>query len=151
MTRLSEAAGRPVISRASAERIGDLKHVVVDPSERRITAIHVAGRRARARLVDWEAIVGFGPDGIVVDDDAAAREPADERERAVASGHLDLEGRLVLDDGGRALGALEDVVFDASSGAVDAIAAGGDDVDAGRLRAIGPYCVIVRRDDPPEA
>ena len=151
MTRLSEAAGRPVISRASAERIGDLKHVVVDPAERRITAIHVAGRRARARLVDWEAIVGFGPDGIVVDDDAAPREPVDKRERAVASGRLDLEGRLVLDDGSRAVGALEDVVFDPSSGTVDSIAAGGEVVDAARLRAIGPHCVIVRRHAPPAA
>lgn len=145
MTRLSEAAGRPVISRASAERLGDLKHVVVDPATRRITAIHVAGRRSRARLVDWSAIVGFGPDGIVVEDDVAAREPVDERERAVASGHLDLEGRLVLDDGGRALGPVEDVVFDSSTGEVEAIAAGGDEVEAARLRAIGPHCVIVRR------
>ena len=64
--RLSEAGGRPVIARESAETLGTLRHVVVDVATRRITALHVAGRRRKASLVDWSSIVGFGPDGIVV-------------------------------------------------------------------------------------
>jgi len=147
MMRLSDADGRPVISRASAERLGDLKHVVVDVGAHRITALHVAGRKKKAQLVDWDAIVGFGPDGIVVDGDEAVRGPGDDRERAVASGDLDLDGRLVLDETGRAVGALDDVVFDESSGVITALVSGGGDVGADRLRAIGPYCVIVRVED----
>ncbi len=148
MMRLSEADGRPVISRASAERLGELRHVVVDAGGRRITALHVAGRKRRARLVDWSSIVGFGPDGIVVEADDAIREPSGEREQAVVSGDLDLDGRLVLDDAGRALGALEDVLFDPATGVIDGLRAGGTTVEGARLRAIGPYCVLVRAGGP---
>ncbi|HSJ74124.1 MAG TPA: PRC-barrel domain-containing protein [Miltoncostaeaceae bacterium] len=142
--RLSEADGRPVVSRASAETVGELKHVIVDVGARRIVALHVAGRRRNARLVDWSSIVGFGPDGIVVEDDEAARPPADDREAAVASGKLDLDGRLVLTDAGDALGAVTDVEFDDGTGGLRSIVTGEEALDAGRLRAIGPYCVIVR-------
>jgi uncharacterized protein YrrD len=141
--RLTEADGRPVVSRESAETLGELKHVIVDVGARRISALHVAGGRRNARLVDWSAIVGFGPDGIVVRDDAAARPPADDREAAVAAGRLDLDGRLVLSDGGDALGAVTDVEFDEATGDVRAMMAGEDRLEAARLRAIGPYCVIV--------
>ena len=149
--RLSEADGRPVVSRASAETLGALKHVVIDVPARRIVALHVAGGKRKARVVDWASITGFGPDGIVVEDDAAARPPADERESAVAAGRLDLDGRLVLSDAGDALGAVTDVLFDEGTGAVTAVEAGELSVEAARLRAIGPYCVLVRAapDDPP--
>jgi uncharacterized protein YrrD len=149
--RLSEADGRPVVSRASAETLGQLKHVVVDVPGRRIVALHVAGGKRNARLVDWSSITGFGPDGIVVEDDAAARPPAGDRESAVAAGRLDLDGRMVLSDAGDALGAVSDVVFDEGTGAVTAVEAGELSIDADRLRAIGPYCVLVRAapDDPP--
>lgn len=142
--RLTEADGRPVVSRASAQTLGRLKHVVVDAGARHIVALHVAGGRRNARLVDWSSIVGFGPDGIVVEDDDAARPPTDDREAAVASGKLDLDGRLVLTDGGDALGAVSDIEFDERSGALRSIVAGGERLDAARLRAIGPYCLIVR-------
>ena len=142
--RLSEADGRPVLSRASAERVGRLEHVVVDVGARRITALHVGGRRKKARLVDWDRIVGFGPDGIVVEDEGALRAPAGDTEAAVAGGRLDLDGRLVLDDLGNSPGALDDVVFDEGSGGIDALVSGDQEIDAARLRAIGPYCVLVR-------
>jgi uncharacterized protein YrrD len=142
--RLTEADGRPVISRASAETLGELKHVIVDVPARRIAALHVAGGRRNARLIDWSSIVGFGADGIVVEDEAVARPPADDRESAVAAGKLDLDGRQVLSDGGDSLGPLTDIVFDEGSGALVALACGDDEHAADRLRAIGPYCVILR-------
>jgi uncharacterized protein YrrD len=142
--RITEADGRPVISRASAETLGELKHVVIDVPARRIAALHVAGGRRNARLVDWSSIVGFGPDGIVVGDESAARPPADDHESAIAAGKLDLDGREVLSDGGDSLGHLTDVVFDEGSGVLVAFAVGEAEHAAERLRAIGPYCVILR-------
>ena len=141
--RLSEADGRPVISRASAETVGELKHVVVDVGARSIRSLHVAGRKKKAELVDWSDVAGFGPDGIVIARDEAIRPPVDDHERAVVSGDLDLDGRLVLDDAGRSLGALEDVVFDEESGRLGAFCSGGTEHDAVRLRAIGSYCIIL--------
>ena len=142
--RLSEADGRPVISRASAETVGELKHVVVDVGARRIASLHVAGGRRHPRMVDWSSIVGFGPDGIVVEDEDATRPPASDRETAVASGKLDLDGRLILSDGGDSLGALTDVLFDEASGSLTALVAADAEHPAERLVAIGPYCVILR-------
>ncbi len=141
--RLSEADGRPVISRASAETVGELRHVVVDAGARSIRALHVAGGRRRAALVDWADVAGFGPDGIVIAGEDAAHPPKDDLEKAVAAGHLDLDGRLVLDDAGRAVGSLEDVLFDEETGRIGAFVAGGAEHDAERLRAIGPYCVVL--------
>jgi uncharacterized protein YrrD len=142
--RMTEADGRPVLSRTSAERLGKLEHVVIDVPARAIRALHVSGRRKKARLVDWGEIVGFGPDGIVVAGEASLRPPAGEEEMAVVSGRLDLDGRLVLDDEGNAAGPLTDIVFDEGSGAVATLVSGEREIDAARLRAVGPYCVLVR-------
>lgn len=146
--RLSEADGRPVISRTSAETIGELKHVVVDVGSRSISALHVSGRKKNAELVDWSEVAGFGPDGIVISDGQTVRPPKDDHEKAVVSGDLDLDGRLVLDELGRSLGALEDVVFDEASGQIGAFVSDGTEHDAARLRAIGSYCIILA-DEPP--
>ena len=54
LVRLSEADGRPVISRASAETLGELKHVVVDvarPAHRRAARGRRQAQRADGRLV----------------------------------------------------------------------------------------------------
>jgi uncharacterized protein YrrD len=146
--RLSEADGRPVIGRDSAETLGTLQHVVVDVRTRRITALHVAGRRRKALLVDWSAIAGFGPDGIIVHGEDPTRPPGDDRELAVASGKLDLDGRLVLNENGDSMGVLGDVLFDEGSGELRAIVAGEDEIGADRLRAVGSYCVIVAAEGP---
>jgi uncharacterized protein YrrD len=142
--RLSEADGRPVLSRTSAEGIGELRHVVIDVPARRIRALHVAGKGRKATLVDWSSVVGFGPDGIVVESEQRARPARDDTERAVTSGDLDLDGRLVLSDAGDSMGSLTDVVFDEGSGRLEQFVTGEEEHDAGRLRAVGPYCVILR-------
>jgi uncharacterized protein YrrD len=147
--RLSEADGRPVISRASAETVGELKHVVVDVGSRSISALHVSGRKKNAELVDWSEIAGFGPDGIVVADGQTVRPPKDDQEKAVVAGDLDLDGRLVLNELGRSLGALEDVLFDEASGRISAFVSGDAEHDAARLRAIGSYCIILADEPAP--
>ena len=113
---------------------------------RRITALHVAGRGRKARLIDWSAISGFGPDGIIVHGEDPRRPPADDRELAVASGKLDLDGRLVLSENGDSVGSLADVLFDEGSGELTGLVAGEREIGAERIRAVGPYCVIVAAD-----
>ena len=144
MRRLSEVDGERVISRDSAEQVGTLRHVVIDVTARRIVALHVDGRKRKSQLVDWSAITGFGPDAIVVESEDALRPPAEGQELEVASGKLDLDGRLALSEGGDALGAVTDIEFDEASGAIERIVTDQASYDATRLRAIGPYCVILR-------
>lgn len=140
---LSEALGTPVLSRDDAEELGRVRHVVVDVAERRITALHIDGRRKKALLVDWSALSGFGSDAVVVGPGNALRGPTDDRELAMVSGDLDWIGRRVLTDGGDVAGAVQDVEFDASTGALTAIVTERETVGAERLRALGPFCVVV--------
>lgn len=144
--RLSDAIKTTVLSRDDAEELGRVRHLVIDASQRRVTALHVDGRRKKALLVDWAALTGFGPDAVVVGPGDALRGPADDRELAVVSGDLDWIGRLVLTDRGDRAGAIADVEFDESTGALTALLTDQETVDAARLRTLGPYCVIVRAD-----
>ena len=134
-----------MISRDSAEQVGTLRHVVIDVAARRIVALHVDGRKKKSLLVDWSAITGFGPDAIVVESEDALRPPAEGGELEAASGKLNLDGRLALSEGGDALGVVTDIEFDEVSGAIECVVTEEGRYHATRLRAIGPYCVILRR------
>lgn len=146
MTGMEDARGRRVISRATAEPVGEVRGYVVDAVARRVTALHVAGKGRRARLVDWAQVTGFGPDAVMIADEDALREPADEREEAAAKGDLDIAGRRVLDDTGTSLGTARDAAFDEATGALGAITTEAGSVEATRLRAVGPYAIVVRAD-----
>lgn len=142
--RFSETFGTTVLSRDNAEELGRVRHLLVDVTDRRITALHIDGRRKKALLIDWSALSGFGPDAVVVGASNALRGPADDRELAMVSGDLDWIGRRVLTDGGDRAGTIVDVEFDADSGRLRTIVTDQDTHDASRLLALGPYCVIVR-------
>lgn len=146
---MSEAEGERVMSRASAEPVGKVRHVVIDPASRRIVAVHVDGRKKKAQLVDWSSITGFGPDSVMVESEDALRAPREGHELDVASGRLDLKGRMVLGDDGVALGDLADIEFDEGSGDLLALVVGERSLDAARLRAIGSYCLLVTAEPAP--
>lgn len=142
--RFTDALGTTVLSRDDAETLGRVRHLLVDVDQRRISALHIDGRRKKALLVDWSALTGFGPDAVVVGPGDALRGPADDRELAMVAGDLDWIGRRVLTDRGDRVGDVVDVEFDPDTGAVRAVLTGADTYDASRLAALGPYCVIVR-------
>lgn len=142
--RFSDALGTPVLSRDDAEQLGKVRRMLVDVGQRRITALHIDGRKKKALLVEWDGLAGFGPDAVVVAADDALRGPADDHELAVVSGDLDWIGRRVLTDGGDFAGVIDDVEFDASTGQLTMIVTDRDTFDVARLRTLGPYGVIVR-------
>ncbi len=140
--RFAAAAGRKVISRASAEELGRLTHVVVDVGRRRVSSV-IVGKGRKARLVDWERLSGFGPDAVVVDGEDALREPADETERAAAGGDLDLIGKLALSERGNAAGTIDDVVFDPATGELLTVVVGAHERPAAELLGAGSYAVVL--------
>ncbi|MEX2620229.1 MAG: PRC-barrel domain-containing protein [Egibacteraceae bacterium] len=142
--RLTDALGTTVLSRDDAEELGRVRHLVVDVGSRRISAVHIDGRRKKALLVDWDALSGFGPDAVVVGPGDALRGPADDTELAMVAGDLDWIGRRVLTDQGNDVGSVTDIEFDPASGALTAVVTEQGAHDAERLRALGPYCVVVR-------
>ncbi|MDQ1397663.1 MAG: hypothetical protein QOG64_2922 [Acidimicrobiaceae bacterium] len=141
-TTFTEAMGRPVLSRATAERLGEVKHLIVDVGQRRITLLAV-GRGRRSQLVDWEALSGLGPDAVMVESEQRVRDAADDRDKAAAAGKLDLLGKRVLTDRGFTAGTVTDIVFEAETGMVTEIRTESGPIAAERLRGAGSYAVVV--------
>jgi len=135
------ASGRKVISRANAQDLGAVGHLLVDAQERQVTAV-IIGRGKKARLVDWAALSGFGPDAVMVGDENALRPAAGDREVAAAEGKLEIVGRRALTEHGNDLGIVDDVLFDPQSGALDSLRVGDRDVPASALLGSGSYAAV---------
>ena len=136
------SAGRKVVSRSSAQELGAVSHLLVDPEQRNIAAV-VIGRGKKAQLVEWAQVSGFGQDAVMVVDEGALRSPADDRERAAADGKLDLLGKRALSERGNELGELDDVTFDADTGALEELLIGDRHLAAGSLLGSGSYAAVL--------
>jgi sporulation protein YlmC with PRC-barrel domain len=134
--------GRKVVSRASAKELGAVGHLLVDARQRQIAAV-VIGRGKKARLIEWSQLSGFGPDAVMVVDEAALRPPADDRERDGVDGKLDLLGKRALSELGNELGKIDDVSFDAGTGALEDLVIGDRRVPAGALLGNGSYAAVI--------
>jgi uncharacterized protein YrrD len=144
--RFTAAEGRKVVSRASAEELGNVTRFVVDAKQRRIVSL-VIGKRRNARLVNWESLSGFGADAVMVTDEESLHEPQDDHEQAAANGDLELLGRRALSHLGNELGKIDDITFDPDTGALEAIIVDDHETPAGSLLGAGSYAVILRAND----
>jgi uncharacterized protein YrrD len=141
-----DAAGRPVLSLATAEQLGEDRHFVVDPAGHRVA--HVVVRNGRNEsLVRWDSITGFGPDAVMVQDARTLRTPESDDEKADATGRRDPIGKVLLNDQGNGAGHVNDVVFDESTGILQSVFSDEATVDASRLRGVGTYAVVVEASD----
>jgi sporulation protein YlmC with PRC-barrel domain len=136
------SSGRKVMSRASANEVGSVGHLLVDAQQRRVAAV-IIGHGKKAQLVDWAQLSGFGPDAIMVVDEAALRPPADDRERAAVEGSLELVGKRALSERGNELGQIDDVTFDGATGALEDLLIGDRRVPAGTLLGNGSYAAVL--------
>lgn len=141
--RFTAAVGRKLVSRASAEELGSLSHLVVDVPQRKVTSL-VTGKGRKAALVDWDQVSGFGPDAIMIADEGALHRPRDDRESAAAEGKLEFVGRLVLSDMGDELGEVTDVIFDPATGTIETLVIGDREVPASSILGAGSYAVVVK-------
>ena len=142
------AAGRKVLSRASAQDLGTVDHLLLDAQRPQIAAV-IIGKGKKAQLVEWAHLSGFGPDAVMVGDEAALRPPADDRERAAADGKLELVGKRVLTEKGNELGTVDDVTFDPDTGALATLRIGDREIPADRLLGSGSYAIVVDASQEP--
>ena len=140
MRRLSATVGTKVMSSASAQQVGTVQRALIDVPPRRIVALQVG----RDELVDWQAILGVGPDAVVIEDESRVRAAADAREERALGGELDWKGKRVLSDLGDELGTVTEVEFDEADGAIQSVGTTTGPVAAERLHALGSYCLVVR-------
>jgi uncharacterized protein YrrD len=136
---LSELRGRRVVSRSSAETLGEVSDVLLSRSPWSVSAL-VLGKGRKAQAVGWPQIVGIGPDAVVVTDDNAASAQQDRSPM----------GRLALSELGNAAGPVTDVEFDETSGALISLATDTVLIEGDRLMADGPYALIVAVRDAAE-
>jgi len=134
-TRFSEAIGRKVISRASAESLGEVSHLVIVPTLRQVSSL-VIGKGKRAAMVDWADLVSFGPDAVIVDDDSAVR-------AAMTDSTLDILGKLALGNNGNVLGPVSDVEFNEETGALQTIMVGEQAIPPSHLLGLGSYAAVL--------
>ena len=144
---LTATLGEKVVSKTSAETLGTIDGVVVDPESRQITGLRL-GKGRKAKIVPWHQVAGVGTAAAIVEHDDALRDPADPIEQRYAAGDITLIGALVLSDHGNAHGTIADVEYDDDSGAITSIRTSrSDTIDAERLRAVGTYAWIVAAGD----
>jgi sporulation protein YlmC with PRC-barrel domain len=141
--RFTAVPGRKIVSRTSAEELGNLAYLVVDVKRRQVASL-VVGKGRKALVVDWDQVSGFGPDAVMVADESALHPPIGDREHAAAGGKLELAGKRALSDMGNDLGTVTDVVFDPGTGALETLVLGDRDTLAASLLAVGSFAVIVR-------
>lgn len=145
MTSLRESIGRPVISRSTAEDLGRVAHVVIDAATHAMPAL-VIGSGKKAQVVDWPALTGFGPDAVMVNDEAAIRSPTGPIEEATVAGRRELLGARALTEGGVALGQITDVDIDGATGQLLEVRIGDRTVPADHLLGLGSYAAVLSVD-----
>jgi len=142
-----QAAGK-LVSRASAEVLGQVGHLVVAVDGPRVAAVTV-GTGKKATLVEWSRLSGFGADAVMVGDDEAVRPPTNDQEQRAADGKLEVLGRRALTDAGHLLGVVDDVTFDPLTGVLIEIVVGEQRVPASAFRGAGSYAVVLAADRTP--
>jgi len=142
--RFSDARKRDVVATDTAETIGRVDALVVDPERARVSAVRLAKVDGDDPFVSFDDLVAFGQDVVTVPSADVLRGPLDDRERGVAKDYAVL-GKRVLDDSGREHGEVQDVEFDPEDGAVRALVTGRGEIAGGRLLGVGSYAVIVTR------
>lgn len=143
MIRLSQLRGQRVLDRQSAQLLGSVRRVLVDPARVSVTGAQLDGVIGDATILPWPAVLSIGPDAVMVESGDVLQEPSADMEDKLGRGVFDLQGKQVLTDQGDSLGQLEDVEFDEDSGRVTRLTVPGHSLPLQRFVAVGPDALIV--------
>ena len=138
----SEAAGRQVVSTSTADTVGRVDDFVVDPRRRAVVALSLKKTNGGDTLL-WTDIAGFGTDAVTISN---ADKIVDAAPAIIALSGKEhrLVGKRVLTAGGDDIGTIDDVEFDADTGAITSLLLSSGDVSGARLVGVGSYAVVVR-------
>lgn len=144
MMLFTQVTGRKVVSTGTAETVGQVAGLVVDPRSHSVVAVAVK-RADHGDTVLWTDITAFGIDAVTVADPEVIRDANDAVKELSGKAH-DLLGKRVLNTRGEDLGTLQDVRFDPANGSLATFLLRGRDVSGSLLIGIGSYAVIVHGD-----
>lgn len=136
--RWSEALGREVVDTSTAEAVGKVDALVVDPDDSSITGMVIGDK-----IVSWADTGGIGSDAVTVSCSETLRAPRTATEEGAAHGRTRPLAKPIFTEHGYTLGELADIEFDPVTGAVQQLITGDDHIAGSRLMGAGSFAVIV--------
>jgi len=101
--------GRPVLSRATANALGQTHDLLLDPAQGVLAGLSVQLPDATLRLVDYGEIYSFGPDAVMINADASAVPAQESPLKVLPLAKHNLTGANVVTEGGRLLGQIANI------------------------------------------
>lgn len=142
MIRISKLKGQRVLARSTAQLVGSIGQLLVEPASARVVAARVDGVVGTATVLPWDSVSAIGPDAVMVESAELLTEPGTQPFGFVTDLYA-LSGRPLLTEQGDSIGRLEDVEVDEASGRVVSLLVAGRSVPLERFVAVGPDAVIV--------
>lgn len=138
-TALRALRKRAVVDTSTADTLGRVKSVVIDPTVPTVVAVAVRD----GRMAPFDRVEGIGPDAVTLPSADVLRESESQLPH-----DTDAYGSRVLDEAGVELGRLTDLHMGPDGRIVDVVVDGNP---TGRtLMGIGSYAVIVSRESRPQ-
>lgn len=143
--RFSEAKGRKVVAKSTAESVGQVRDFLVDPAGRSVVALRLK-KTEHGEILRWQDVTAFGTDAATIADpdvitglDSDLADLADKRRSLLK--------KRVLTSGGDQIGHVADIAFDPDTGRLTTILLQeGGSVEAEHLLGVGSYAVVIRED-----
>lgn len=155
MRTAGQLAGLAVVGEGTGERLGRVQDVLFDPSSGQITAflVRTGGILAKAQVLTRLFVRSLGADAVLVESGKVLEEAhADPPVPGSLSAHS-LDDRPVLDDSGKLLGKVTDVLVDEaaltvtalqlSTGLLEAVLHGKTHIPLPVVKAIGADSIVV--------
>lgn len=136
--RWRRTAGKEVVDTSTAQTVGHLDALVIDPATTRVTALVVGDR-----VLSWDDTGGIGRDAVTIDGRDRLRAPDGELEREAVAGRTDPVGKPTYADDGIAMGTVGDVDLDPATGDLRCLLLADDQIEGRRLLGIGSFAVVV--------
>jgi len=137
----SQAKGHKVVSTATAEQVGKVKDVVVDPTTHSVVAL-LLKKTDHGSVLRWSDLTGFGSDAATVASVDLLLESDDQVDGLRGKEH-EVLGKRVLDTRGDELGEVKDLDIDPTSGAIISLVLERRSVPGAALVGVGSYAVVV--------
>lgn len=101
--------GRNIISRATANKLGQTHDLVVDPVKGTLAGLALLTPAGGKCLIAYQEIYSFGPDAVMVESDESAIAAEDSPLKSLPLAKHNLTGTKVITEGGKVLGQIAGV------------------------------------------
>lgn len=109
ISSINNLTGRTVLSRASANKLGQIHDLIIDPVEGSLAGVAVNMVDGRLHYVEAGEIYSIGPDAVMVNNDRSAIPPEGSPVKELPLALNKLVGVEVITEGGKVLGEIANI------------------------------------------